>query len=155
MEGSLFGKIFINLLYLPFVSMMIYLKMDREVIMLFSILLLLDMITGVGKTIKIGEKPKSWRFANGLISKMVLIIIPFALALTAKALKIDIHLLVWVVLDSLILSEAYSILGNIYTIRTGKQTEEYDVVSLILRKIRTLLNRLLGDEDEEYTKSKR
>ena len=138
---------FLNVLYAPFVAMFIYLDLDKEAVVGLTILLLVDMVTGVWKTIALGQKPKSWRFANGLISKLVLLIVPFALAISAKAVHIDITIFIYATIDALILSELYSILANIYTIQTKKITEEFDVMSLILKRTRYFINTILKDED--------
>ena len=149
-ENLVTGKLFIlNFLYVPFIALMHYLKLDAEVMTIFASLLVLDIITGWFKAIAIGDKPKSWRLANGIISKVLFILIPLVMALVAKALHdIDIKVLFYVVVDALILSEAYSILGNIYTIQTGNRVEEFDVLSKILKLIRNTLNKLLQDKDD-------
>ncbi len=146
MEMAFVTKIWLNLFYLPFVGIMYYLNMDSEVFTIFSVLLVIDLVTGWFKTIALGNKPESWRLANGIISKIVLIIVPLVLALALKALHIDGEAIFYVAIDALILSEVYSILGNAYTIRTGKYAKEYDVLSKLLRLIRNTLNRLLRDE---------
>jgi len=135
----------LNLVYAPFVALLLYLGLDAEAVVGLTVLLGLDMITGVWKTIALGKKPQSWRFANGLLSKLVLIIVPFSLALAAKAVHVDLTVFIWATIDALILSELYSILGNIYSIRTKQEAEEFDVMSLILKKIRQFINKVLDD----------
>lgn len=145
MESITSAKV-LNLIYAPFVAIMLYLKLDTESISVLALLLSIDMVTGVWKTLRIGQKPTSWRFANGLLSKGVLILVPLVIAVAAKGVHIDITPLVWTIIDALILSEMYSILANIYTIKTQQQTEEFDVMSLILKKIRHFINKALNDE---------
>lgn len=128
-QGITMKAVFLNFLYIPFVALLQYLGLDGEVLLIFTGLLIIDIITGWLKTLAIGEKPKSWRLANGIISKVVLVTIPLVMALAAKALHIDISWLFYVVIDALILSEVYSIFGNVYTMNTGKNVEEYDVLS--------------------------
>lgn len=139
-------KIWLNLVYIPFVWVIQYLDIDSEVIAIFSVLLVIDLITGWSKTIAVGDKPKSRRLAKGIIAKSVLILVPLVMALGFKALHIDATIVFYIVIDALILSEVYSIIGNIYTIRTGKYAEEYDVMSKILKIIRTMLNKLLEEK---------
>jgi len=138
---------YMNLLYFPFIALLQYLDLDAEVIAIFAGLLVLDIITGWFKVISLGMKPRSWRLANGIISKVVLITIPLVMALGAKAIHVDISGLFYIVIDALILSEVYSILGNIYTINTKKHVEEFDVLSKILKLIRNTLNKMLKDSD--------
>ncbi len=140
-------KIFgLNALYLPFVSVVHYLGLETEALALFCTLLVIDLITGVLKVLSLKQKPKSWRFANGLISKGVLLLIPLSIAVAAKAVHIDLGELIYLFISALILSELYSIIANIYTIHTGKEAEEFDVLSLLLKKIRTTINMMLGDK---------
>jgi hypothetical protein len=48
---------------------------------------------------------------------------------------------------ALVLSEIYSIMGNISVILTGKETKEYDAVSMVIKflmnKIEEMLEKLL------------
>lgn len=145
MESGFGLKFIMNFLYLPFVSTLLYLGLNKEAIAGLAILLVIDMITGVAKEYRLGRKPQSRRFTNGIISKMVLLLIPFILAISAKAINIDIVSIVWVVINALVLSEAYSSIANIYTISTGKEVEEFDAMSLILRFIRERITNMLGD----------
>ncbi len=140
-----FTKVWLNLVYIPFIWVMQYLDLEAEVISIFAILLSIDLVTGWAKTVSLGEKPRSRRLAKGILAKSVLLLMPIVLALGAKAIHMDATVLVYVFINALILSEVYSIIGNIYTIRTGRATEEYDVISKILKVIRTMLNRLLEE----------
>lgn len=139
--------VWLNLIYVPWITLLQYLSLNTEVIAIFAGLLGLDIITGWLKVLSLGIKPRSWRLANGIISKVVLITIPIVMALGAKAIHVDISGLFYIVIDALILSEVYSILGNIYTINTKKHAEEFDVLSKILKLIRNTLNNLLKDSD--------
>jgi len=150
MEHSVMLKMMLlNVMYIPFITLMQYLEIDAEVVLIFAVLLIVDIITGWFKVLSLGNKPKSWRLANGIISKLVLLFIPIVVALGAKAIHVDLSWLFYVVLDALILSEVYSIIGNIYTINTKKVAEEYDVLSKILKLIRNTLNKLLKDSDDD------
>jgi len=143
---EMINKIWLNLFYIPFIWIMQYLKMDVEVFSILATLLTIDIITGWAKTLALGDKPKSRRLAKGVIAKAVLILVPIVLALGFKALHIDSTAMFYAMIDAILLSEVYSIIGNIYTIRTGKFAEEYDVLSMILKLIRRMLNKLLEDE---------
>jgi len=140
--------LFINLFYVPFVGFLLWAGVDKEALLVFAILLAIDIVTGLGKAYRLGHKWKSVRLANGIISKCILILIPLVMALVAKGLHLDISTLVFIVIDALILSEAYSIIENIYVFRSGKDIEEFDVLSLILKQIRNTLNKVLGDINE-------
>lgn len=145
METVVLKKIFINILYVPMSMFIVWSGVNAEAVAALTFLLLVDMFTGVWKTVRIGAKPRSSRFANGILSKMVLLLIPISLAVAAKGVGVDIASLVSAVIGALILSELYSIIANIATIQTGKEQEEFDVLSLILRQIRKTINKILGD----------
>ena len=136
-------KFWLNGFYFPFIWMMQYLKIDVEMLSILSALLVIDLITGWSKTIVMGKKPRSRRLAQGIIAKAVLILVPIVLALGFKAMHINTMALFYVIIDTIVLSEVYSIIGNIYTIRTGKTVEEYDVLAKILKRIRNVLNKIL------------
>ncbi len=144
MESGFLLKFVLNFLYLPFVTMLVYLGLNKEAVFGLAVLLVIDMVTGVVKEFRLGRMPQSRRFTNGIVSKVVLVLIPFVLAIAAKAVSIDITVMIWVVINALILSEAYSSIANIYTISTGKEVEEFDAMSHILRFIRERLIVWLG-----------
>jgi len=59
------------------------------------------------------------------------------------------HFMEWG-LSLLIVSEGYSSIQNIYTVRTGKILPEYDVISVILKKI----SEYLDEKINSFTKIK-
>ena len=140
-------KMFIvTILYIPMVTLLNYLDLDHEAIFILSALLVVDTVTGVMKVVAMKDKPTSTRLANGIISKGLLFLVPLIVALMAKGLDLDLVIFVKSVVSLLIISESYSVLGNIYTVIYKKKVEEFDVMSIILKKIRALLNKILGDE---------
>ena len=140
-------KIFLNTLYIPFVAFMHYLNIDHIVIGLFALLLVIDMITGIAKSIKLRIKPTSRRFSAGVLAKLTLLFIPIIISIGAKAVNIDISVVVTTTINALILNEVYSSIANIYTIQTGKVAEEFDVLSMLLKFIRNFINRMLDDKN--------
>lgn len=122
-----------------------YLGLDKEAILLFSLLLLIDYVTGVTKSYKLGYAITSVRMKYGILSKLSLLLIPIVLAIGAKAVGSDFKSVLIIGLNILILSEVYSIIGNIYSIRTHKELPEYDVVAMLGNKIRNMLLKL-GDD---------
>ena len=140
-------KVLLNALYIPFIAFMQYIKVDHVVIGLFALLLVIDMFTGIAKSIKLGIKPTSKRFSSGVLAKLTLLFIPIIISIGAKAVNIDISVVVTTTIDALILNEVYSSIANIYTIQTGKVAEEFDVLSKLLKFIRNFINRMLDDKN--------
>ncbi len=81
----------------------------------------------------------------GLISKLSLLIIPIVLAMGAKATGADYHYILLSGMYILILSEVYSIIGNIYCMNTGEELPEYDAVAMLGKQIRNILIRNSGE----------
>ena len=77
----------------------------------------------------------------GIISKFSLLLIPLVLAIAAKAVSADFSYVLIVGINILVLSEVYSIVGNIYSVRTKEELPEYDAVAMIGKKIRAMLIR--------------
>ena len=42
-----------------------------------------------------------------------------------------------------ILAEAYSVLGNVHSVRTGKPKMEFDAVAVILTQVRALIEKVV------------
>ena len=109
-----------------------------------ALLLVADTLLGVLKAGRIGgwRSVTSARLAGGVISKMLMLLIPFTLATAAHGIDVNIAWLIQSSITVLILSETYSVLGNIHAIQTGKEAPEFDAVQYILRKLRDLLDQM-------------
>lgn len=105
-------------------------------------LMTLDFFAGVVAARTVLEPVTSYRMRRGAASKVGLLSIPLVLALAAKGLGADFTWLVGWVVSIFILSEAYSIVGHVYTIRTGESVPEWDAVAIVLRKMRELMDQL-------------
>lgn len=140
-------KVVLNAFYIPFIAFMNFLKLDHVVLEMFALLLIIDMFTGIAKSIRLGIKPTSKRFSVGILSKLTLILIPIILSIAAKAINVNISVIVYTAINALILNEVYSSIANIYTIRTGKVAEEFDVLSKLLSVIKNFINRMLDDKN--------
>lgn len=138
-EASLTAKIFFNSFNLIISALLVYLGLDGEAFLLFSILLFIDYVTGVMKARALNHSITSNKMKYGIISKFSLMFIPIVLAIGAKALDADFSSVLLVGINILVLSEVYSIIGNIYTVRTKEELPEYDAVAAIGKKIRTTL----------------
>lgn len=119
--------------------MLTYAGINEEVFFIFTVLVVIDFITGVSKAYAVGQSITSNKAKYGVVSKFSLLFIPIVMALGAKAVGQDgTVLFVWG-MNLLILSEVYSIIGNIYTIRSKSELPEWDVISLLGKKIRQFM----------------
>jgi toxin secretion/phage lysis holin len=107
-------------------------------------LVLIDYVTGILKARSLKQSITSHKMKYGILSKMSLIVLPIALALAAKISDENTTVFFNWMINLLVVSEAYSIVGNVYAIRTAKELPEWDVIALLGRKIRERF----GDKDE-------
>ena len=105
------------------------------------ILMLIDTVAGSAKAIylKMGFTFKLLFW--GLITKIGILIIPITLAVLGKGLSLDFKWFVILVMDILLISEAFSIVTNCLSMKQKKQIQNVDFVAILLKTIRTgLLN---------------
>lgn len=119
---------------------LMYTGLPAEPVAILAVLMCVDFVAGVMRARALGEPVTSHRIKVGTISKCGVMTVPLVMALTAKGLGADFNWLVSWTVSVFILSETYSIIANIYTVRTGKSAPEWDAVSLILSKIRSLID---------------
>ncbi len=114
----------------------------------FAVLMLFDVATGVLASAKCDgwRSITSRRLSFGIISKLLLLFIPLAIALAGKAAGVSLQSVISSAFMVLTLSELYSVIGNIYTVRTGVRVPEFDAVSVVLRNIRRLIEKLPSNE---------
>ena len=122
------------------------LGLDVNKLFILSFLMFLDLTTGATKAYFSKEPITSSRLSAGILSKIMLLIIPLTIALMAKGVDMDLVWLVSFTVSILIVAEAYSVVGNIYTIKTGETVKEIDAVSAIVKALRRVLENFLGDK---------
>ncbi len=108
-------------------------------------LMIIDFVTGV---VRAGmnhgwQSVKSSIGIAGIISKVTILLIPVTLIFAGKGVGMDFTMLIGGVLYILVLSESYSILGNVQSIRSGKDMPEFDAVALTLKQVRKFLLKIL------------
>ncbi|MBE8725784.1 phage holin family protein [Flavobacterium hungaricum] len=138
------------LLYLVF----IYLDMDTGIVRVLFYLMVMDTFLGIVKTIVLNNAFSFKKLALGFVSKLAVLLIPTALALMSKGLNYNFKWFVTIVVDLLIVSDGISIISNIIAIKTKKEVENFDAMTLILKSIRNrlilLFKRLLITIDPKY-----
>jgi len=128
-------------LYLIFV----FLSIDIDTAKTLSLLMIIDTVLGVSKTLRIKKitfdfKELLW----GIVSKCTVILIPILLAVTALGLGFDFTLLVNVVFKILIVNETISALTNILSIKKRKNIKNTDYVSLLIYKLKNFLKNIIN-----------
>ena len=119
-----------------------YLEMDVEIVKILSYLMLMDTFLGIIKTIVLNNPFSFKKLALGFVSKLAVLLIPTALALMSKGLNYNFKWFVTIVMDLLIVSDGISIISNIIAIKSKKEVENFDAMTLILKSIRNRLIQL-------------
>lgn len=146
-EGFMALKILFNGSMILLAGLLTHLGLDVISFTALGYLLLIDYITGVLKAKSLGHKITSNKMKYGIASKFSLVFLPFTLAIAAKALGAEAETFLYVGMNILILSEVYSIIGNVYTLRTHEELPEYDAVASLGRWILKFLLKFSGDKD--------
>ncbi|WP_233430781.1 MULTISPECIES: phage holin family protein [Flavobacterium] len=143
-----------NELKLLLYGIFIYLEMDAEIVKVLFYLMVLDTFLGIVKTIVLNNPFSFKKLALGFVSKLAVLLIPTALALMSKGLNYNFKWFVTIVMDLLIVSDGISIISNIIAIKTKKEVENFDAMTLILKSIRNrliqLFKRILITIDPRY-----
>lgn len=123
-----------------------YTQISHEVITILAAFLFIDVVTGLLRVaLTEPQKLSSRTGIIGILSKLLVILIPLVIALVGKGAGYDLTQLVDLSLKFLIVYEAWSILGNIVQIRTKDTSlNEYDAVSLLIKSVQDIFKRMLG-----------
>ena len=131
-----------------------YLGLVPESIAILAGLIILDIVTGIFKSgILYGwQTIRSSRLASGTLAKMLLLLVPTSLALAGKGVSLDMSAVAQSAITVLILSQAYSVIGNVHAVQTGTDKNEFDAVAFILRSVRDLLERFMEKSSVDHQK---
>ena len=119
---------------------LVYTGLPAEPAAILAVLMCVDFAAGISRAHALGESVTSHRMKVGAITKCGVLTVPLVMALTAKGLGSDFTWLVQWTVSVFILSETYSIIANIYAARTGILLPEFDAVSAVLKKVRSLID---------------
>lgn len=133
----------LNLFLLPLASLVQFLEIDTKKLSILVVLMCIDMLTGTFKAYRTKENITSRRWIAGFLSKLVVLLVPFTIALMAKGVDFDVKWFIGFSLSIMVIAEAYSILGNIYTFKTGEAVAEIDAVSAIIKVLRNFLENMI------------
>ena len=120
-----------------------YLNLAQESVIILSILIILDFITGIIKSIRLWDDIKSKKWIIWILSKLLLILIPITIALVWKWVWVNLYVFISSCFGLLIVSEWYSVIWNITMAITGKKLKEKDSISMILEKILSIIKKIL------------
>jgi len=110
----------------------VYLDVPLDIFNILVSFILLDTIFGILKAYRLGQNVRMKLLLWGLCLKISILLLPLIVALLAKGVRLDFVLFIDIVIRILILSEAYSVFGNIYAIKNKKELKKIDVISMFL-----------------------
>ena len=125
-------------------------SISPKAFMVLSTLMMVDFVLGLGKSYRMCIPITSYRMKLGIVSKvgMLLIVLSFGLTFTHGGLLIeDLQNYIGWVLCVFILSELYSIISNTYAIKSGEELPEFEVLSIIGGRLRSLLVKLIPSQN--------
>lgn len=125
-----------NELKLLLYGIFIYLEIDQEIVKVLFYLMVIDTFLGIIKTFVLNNIFTFNKLALGFVSKLAVLLIPTALALMSKGLNYNFKWFVTLVMNLLIVSDGISIISNIIAIKTKKEVENFDAMTLLLKSIR-------------------
>lgn len=120
-----------------------YLEIDIEVFLILVSFMSIDSLFGSIASVRMGKVFSFKKLLWGFCLKLCFLIIPLIVALLGKGLGHDYAIGVDIVMKVLILSETYSIFGNIYTAKNKKNVNKMDFVSMLLKSCRLLIKKLI------------
>lgn len=131
--------------YSVFASLFMYLNIPQEQLWLLAMLMIIDIITGMWKQFTIDPQQISSRALSLWVTKKFTVVLLFlSLAIAIKVLWLDPWTYVKAIISVLTVSEVYSTIQNVYTIRTWKHLPEFDIISLFIKWLwKTIQDRLL------------
>ena len=122
--------------YVAVTSILVYLNIPQESLWVLGSLMIIDTLTGIAKQYKVESIGiTSKRMTTGIVTKFVTLLCLLSGWLVINFLKIDPEYYVQTVLSVLIMAEFYSIIQNVYAVRTGVILPEYDVISIALKRL--------------------
>lgn len=119
--------------YVTLACIFMYLDIKQEAIIPLTILLIIDIITGVIKAIRIKEEVTSKKWILWPLSKLSVLFIPFVIGLIWQSQWVDMSRLLSWFFAVASLYTWYSSLANVYMIYTGRKVTEYDATTAIFK----------------------
>ncbi|HEY1037165.1 MAG TPA: phage holin family protein [Candidatus Paceibacterota bacterium] len=119
----------------------LFISLNVQSYSILGLFMIVDTITGIIRsgTIHGWRSVTSHAATVGITAKCLVIAIPFFLALAGHGVGIELTIIASSALKILIVSELYSILSNIQSIRLRREVQEFDAVNYLLNKLRDFL----------------
>lgn len=128
-----------------------FLSLGPDAYTILGIFMLTDTFTGVIKsgTIRGWRSVTSHSLTLGILSKATIILVPLLITIAGHGVGFDLVFLGKSTLNILIISELYSILSNIQSIRLKKEVQEFDAINFLLSKLRDILEKTIKKDPKK------
>jgi len=143
---------FLNALYIPMAPVLSWLNVPSEQVLILAALLIIDFNTGIIKVFVLKGHIRSYRAAAGLMAKISILLLILALALMGKGVGLDFRIYLSLFISALIISETYSIFGNVYSAISREEVAEFDAVAMVVKRMRLAFERALIQNREDNEK---
>lgn len=111
---------------------------EQSAITALAALLVVDYITGIGRSLAVGRAITSRYGLIGIISKLSMLAIPLTIGLIAQGVGFNMGAFVQWSINLLVINEGYSAISNIYTIKNKKELPEWSVIEIMLGKLQSI-----------------
>jgi phage-related holin len=108
-----------------------------------AFLVLIDWITGVWKSVAIGEPIESRYGTVGFLSKCTILLAPLTVAYVGRGVGVDVSLLVTFMFSALVVNEGYSALSNLSMIHLKKELPEWSALEIMFGEIQKFMLSIL------------
>lgn len=125
-----------NILKCLFYTFFALVNLNYDMAIFLFVAMMIDMFFGVSKAIVLKERVSPKIFIIGFIAKLMLLIIPFTVAVLGIALNMEFTWTADLAVRVLLANECLSILANILSVKNKRKVENIDLVSIFIAWIR-------------------
>lgn len=106
---------------------------------ILTFIMLLDFVSALAKCYVLERPITSRKMKSGVLSKMLMLLVPLVMALTASAIGMDLVWFVTWVVNLMILGEAYSFISNVHAVKYKRELPEWNVLAILTRRLRDIV----------------
>lgn len=125
-----------NILKCLFYTFFALVNLNYDMAIFLFVAMMIDMFFGVSKAVVLKERISPKIFIIGFIAKLMLLIIPFTVAVLGIALNMEFTWTADLAVRVLLANECLSILANILSVKNKRKVENIDLVSIFIAWIR-------------------
>lgn len=142
-------KIILNTLGLGIATISAYFGMQMEAVVMYTILLSLDFISGLMASYKVGDDITSHKIIAGVYTKVSMLFLLLGTGAFAKMIGVNAEYTVMFFTGFMVilgLGELYSLTANVHCIKTGERHKEQIVITdYLLKYIKNWVDKALKE----------